>query len=1056
MITNKDRLQDIISSVQKSNPGVFTRPSDEQDRLFAPEYEHPSQESTCKNCDITREKIRPQRHTAGPRVHHGLVASSNQVMKDALTRDRLAKELGVICFEMEAAGLMDIVPSIVIRGISDYSDSHKNKQWQPYASLTAAAYAKALLNEMPIYTPERTPIIQVDFNSAVDDFLGRDEELNKLRQTILEPKSSVRQKVVLHGLGGIGKTQLALRFAREYKESFTAIFWITAGNRNMLLLSLASMARNIPDISETELQMENAKQVERMARQVLNWLGDTRNMNWLLIFDNAGEDLAPRAGGGNASGLMEFFPPGDHGAIIITTRLQNFTELGISFPVCELGEKPSTDLLIRKMGSTSQNFADDPYISELSLRLGGLPLAIVIAGSQIASTGLNTADYLQLYTRNPEFFQEDNPPWQYQHGSVAETLASSFEAVLQKSKHAANLLLLLSCFNHQDIWFGLLQDAHEIPHAPRWLLEITTDKITFVNTIKTLVQFSLVTKREQKTYGYSLHPVVQSWCQDHLRKQNTDKFAKLALVLLGLALPKFMTEEYWRIQEWFIPHANHMLELLKKRRLSSFNTTAFQAIHRLGEFFFDQMELDSAKFLLTISFKGLNRLLGPNNPDTLDSLSGLAISMKRQIPQGMVNPSDVRKMLKRAREGYMKTLGRNHLSTITAAYNLAIFCPDNSEPHVTEQIHQQALEDYLAVAGPDHPETIRIFYTLAIHYNDHGKLAQAESNYRKALKGFQEVLGEDHSLTLEALYNLGNLYLDQGKLAEAERAYQKALSGRERILGSNHPQTLDSIHGLGIVYNHQGQYKVAEERLQQALYGYEKALHPYHPKTLDTVNNLGKLYFQWDKPEDARKMYKQALQGRTLALGPHHPATLYTTTCLAMLYKSQGRIEDAEAHYQEALNGYHSLDYDDKSAPEFFRDLGKFYENQGLLEHAEPMYQEAYLRYKHILGSDHRTTLQVAMWLGILYLKQAKRKKAKEIFTGALEGYQQTLGNHHHDTEYAAAWLHYVRKPIFVRNWVRFFTGRHPAPLRKCFEMRQVVQAKEYQWASRQQQTVSW
>jgi nucleoside phosphorylase len=83
-----------------------------------------------------------------PGIHYGLIASGNQLMKDAMVRDRLAKEKGILCFEMEAAGIMNRFPCMVIRGICDYSDSHKNKDWQGYAALTAAAYAKDLLKEI--------------------------------------------------------------------------------------------------------------------------------------------------------------------------------------------------------------------------------------------------------------------------------------------------------------------------------------------------------------------------------------------------------------------------------------------------------------------------------------------------------------------------------------------------------------------------------------------------------------------------------------------------------------------------------------------------------------------------------------------------------------------------------------------------------------------------------------------------------------------------------------------------------------------------------------------
>lgn len=90
-------------------------------------------------------KDRPPRNRNVPVIHYGTIASGNQVMKDGITRDRLREQLDVLCFEMEAAGLMDSFPCLVIRGISDYADSHKNKRWQEYAAATAAAYAKELL-----------------------------------------------------------------------------------------------------------------------------------------------------------------------------------------------------------------------------------------------------------------------------------------------------------------------------------------------------------------------------------------------------------------------------------------------------------------------------------------------------------------------------------------------------------------------------------------------------------------------------------------------------------------------------------------------------------------------------------------------------------------------------------------------------------------------------------------------------------------------------------------------------------------------------------------------
>ena len=119
------------------------------DILFESTYNHVGG-PTCENCSIDRLLERTKRGSLEIMVHYGTIASGNQVIKDGVTRDRLSSELGgVLCFEMEAAGLMNSFPCLVIRGICDYADSHKNKRWQPYAAATAAACAKEVLSVIP-------------------------------------------------------------------------------------------------------------------------------------------------------------------------------------------------------------------------------------------------------------------------------------------------------------------------------------------------------------------------------------------------------------------------------------------------------------------------------------------------------------------------------------------------------------------------------------------------------------------------------------------------------------------------------------------------------------------------------------------------------------------------------------------------------------------------------------------------------------------------------------------------------------------------------------------
>ncbi|KAM0081444.1 hypothetical protein ACKRZS_006399 [Fusarium odoratissimum] len=186
--TEPSRIPSILANMLERYPRMinFTHSSTLQDRLFDAAYNHiePSNQpmdpevDACEHCDISRLVHRPARSDNDLKIHYGIVASGNQVIKHGPTRDQLAKELDAICFEMEAAGLMDNFPCLVIRGICDYADSHKNKQWQPHAAMAAAAYAKELLSVIP------TDRIDQTYNPTSS--AGVDPVLQQRRKTLLE------------------------------------------------------------------------------------------------------------------------------------------------------------------------------------------------------------------------------------------------------------------------------------------------------------------------------------------------------------------------------------------------------------------------------------------------------------------------------------------------------------------------------------------------------------------------------------------------------------------------------------------------------------------------------------------------------------------------------------------------------------------------------------------------------------------------------------------------------------------------------------------------------
>ncbi|KAK4161311.1 ankyrin repeat protein [Cladorrhinum sp. PSN259] len=161
-ILGESQIPSHLTHIIQKDPLVFSHPGQNQDVVYDSGYDHASgaPDGTCTSCDPSHIVYRKPRITDDPKVHYGLIASGNRVMRHGGTRDRLAKQYGILCFEMEAAGLMDIAQCLVIRGICDYSDSHKSKQWQGYAAAAAAAYAKEILSLIPP-TPKPEPLATV-------------------------------------------------------------------------------------------------------------------------------------------------------------------------------------------------------------------------------------------------------------------------------------------------------------------------------------------------------------------------------------------------------------------------------------------------------------------------------------------------------------------------------------------------------------------------------------------------------------------------------------------------------------------------------------------------------------------------------------------------------------------------------------------------------------------------------------------------------------------------------------------------------------------------------
>ncbi|KAF7156395.1 hypothetical protein CNMCM6106_009662 [Aspergillus hiratsukae] len=182
------RILELIDEMTSKHPDMRARygPRDlRSDVLFKADYDHGKRDN-CQNCDQRFAVARPGRQSYAPVIHYGTIGSANGLMRDRTLRDRLAKEIGILCFEMEAAGLVDNFECLTIRGICDYADSHKNKEWQEFAAATAAAYAKELLGVIPPKCPLTSALDHRQQCLKALDFVRREKRQSTIREALSE------------------------------------------------------------------------------------------------------------------------------------------------------------------------------------------------------------------------------------------------------------------------------------------------------------------------------------------------------------------------------------------------------------------------------------------------------------------------------------------------------------------------------------------------------------------------------------------------------------------------------------------------------------------------------------------------------------------------------------------------------------------------------------------------------------------------------------------------------------------------------------------------------
>ena len=825
-------------------------------------------------------------------------------------------------------------------------------------------------------------------------YVERKKLFTRLEELFRSGNTSRRRIVVLLGMGGVGKTQLALRFCRHMKDNgkLRGIFWLDGSSRNALNGSMLTVCKHLlPD-----RMVDNPRDGVDLVRATLsNW-----SKPWLLVIDNLDnlEDFPD---------IIKFFPDSRDGHILITSRSGSSRELGEVIEVERMEKNEGMELLLH---SSSADAKDTDAVEKILSRVEYLPLAIDQVRAYISKQQLGLVDFEEEYERRKRRFMKETPPvWQYRRTlpgnpetplSLLTTWELSFKPLGDDMEYGGKLGDVLTMFGflhpvsiREGLFSRDIGDARLATSPMRlfeedgeWNHEKFEQAIILMRE-HSLVQFS---RQSGDEIVVSLHPMVSEWLRMRLEKGMLSTSLKMAALHLQnyVESVESMGLEYVYRQEGLL-HVDTIC------RFGEDEGDDFLDIYvEFGWFYARHGRLDDAERLYGRALYGYEKAFGAAHKSTLDTVHYLGLLY---VPQGRL--AEAEQMYDRALAGYAKAFGADHPSTLATVNNLGNLYATQGRLAEAEQMYNRALAGKEKAFGADYPSALNTVLALGTLYSNQGRLAEAEQMYDRALAGYEKAFGADHSSTLETVHNLGNVYSIQGRLAEAEQMYDRALAGQEKAFGADHPSTLAMVHSLGLLYADQGHLAEAEQMYDRALAGYEKAFGADHSSTLDTVQNLGNLYAIQGRLAEAEQMCDRALAGKEKAFGADHPSTLATVNNLGLLYVRQGRLAEAEQMYDRALAGTEkAFGADHPSTLAMVHNLGLLYADQGRLAEAEQMYDRALAGYAKAFGADHSSTLDTVHALGTLYSNQGRLAEAEQMYDRALAGREKALGAGHIST----------------------------------------------------------
>ncbi|MFC4016025.1 tetratricopeptide repeat protein [Nonomuraea purpurea] len=778
--------------------------------------------------------------------------------------------------------------------------------------------------------PEPGQIVEGDIPQRPPGFQERPHLMERLAELLGEPGTSgpdagIGAAVIcaVGGTPGVGKTLMAASYAWACQAArWPVVAWIPAETTEQIHTGLAALAQRLD-------QRQADDDAATAATRVKAWLAATERPT-LLVFDNA-TDVAT---------VRRWCPATGATRVVITTRNRAFLRLFEPVEVEVFTSAQAQAFLYRRTGQ------DDPAgATGLADDLGHLPLALDQAATVIARLRLSYAAYRALLRDFPVAEYLPARPGDPYPVGAAEAILLSITQAESTVPDAAALLSVLSVLSSAGIPLAVL-------HALTASTGLETVRVR--QLLADLADTSLITYSEDGT-SVLIHRLVQRVLRERAAHQGTlDTVLSQAVDLLhtfNAALPdgpamwaaravvEMLVEQTDTVYRWTLMGNGLSADLLSLRQWC-------------GRHLYDLADFTRAIPLLKTTLADLERVLGADHPDTLNSRNNLAYAyqtagdLSRAILLHEATLADSERVL-----------GTHHPDTLNSRNNLAYAYQTAGDLSRAILLHEATLADRDRLLGPDHPDTLTSRNNLALAYQMAGDLGRAIPLMKATLANCERVLGTDHPDTLTSRNNLATAHREAGDLGRAIPLHEATLADRDRLLGTDHPDTLTSRHNLASAYREAGDLGRAIPLHEATLAGFEQLLGADHPHTLTSRNNLAGVYEMAGDLGRAILLHEATLADRERVLGADHPDTLQSRNNLAAAYQMVADLGRAIPLYEQTLADYERVLGGDHPDTLISRNnLAAAYQMAGDLSRAIPLLKAALVDCERVLGADHSRT----------------------------------------------------------------------------------------------------